>query len=227
MNKKTAKNLMEKVVKDYSEISEDFHKTRKADWKEFHLYLDFIKNQQNITDLGCGNGRFYHFLKKHRQINYIGIDNNKKLLEKAIEHFSDKLFKYGDLTAIPLEKSSIDTACCIAAFHHLPSKQLREDSLKEISRTLKDDGTFILSVWNLFQPKYKKYIWYSRLKWLLSFGKYDLNDTFIPWSNTGVKRYYHAFTTKELRKLLKRNGFQIISEHIARNITIICKKSLK
>lgn len=226
MNKETAKNLMKKVIKDYSDISEDFHKTRKIDWKEFNLYIDYIKDNTNIADLGCGNGRFYNFIKKqHKKAHYIGIDNNEKLLEKAKETFGEKLFKLGDLTDIPLETNSIDVACSIAAFHHIPSLEFKKKSLKEIHRIIKKDGILIISVWNLFQEKYKKYIWHSRLKWLLSFGKYDSRDTFIPWRKSGVKRYYHAFTMRELRKLLKTNGFEIISEHFGRNFTFICKKS--
>lgn len=225
MRAKIAEEIMQKVVADYSNISEDFHKTRKADWKEFHIFLDFIKDGQYIGDLGCGNGRFYHFISKHRKVHYIGIDNNEKLLTKARENFGKKLFILGDLTKMPLKANTIDVACAIASFHHIPSTPLRKQALSEIYRILKPNGTLIISVWNLFQPKYKKYIWQARLRWLLSFGKYESRDTFIPWGDSGVKRYYHAFTPKELRKLLQNSNFKITSEHISRNIIFTCKKS--
>lgn len=224
MDKKTAEELSRKVANDYDQIVESFNKTRKADWKEFKIFLDFIKDGQMLADLGCGNGRFYNFIKKHRKVRYIGIDNSEKLLEKAKENFGKNNFKFGDMSKIPLEKESIDVACAIASFHHIPSKSLRKTVLKEISRILKSDGLLILSVWNLFQPKYKKFIWLARLKWLTSFGKFDIRDTFIPWSDSGIKRYYYAFKPKELRKLLNEKGFHPISEHIGRNIVIVCKK---
>lgn len=223
MKEKTAKELQNKVIKDYDLIADDFHKTRKFDWKEFKLFLNFIKDRQRLVDLGCGNGRFYNFLRKHRSIRYVGVDNNEKLLEKAGEAFNKKIFLRGDMTKIPLENDKFDVACVIASFHHIPSNSLRKTALEEIRRILKPNGMLIMSVWNLFQSKYKKYTLRAKIKWLLSFGKFDIRDTFIPWGDSGVKRYYYAFKPKELRKLLTKNGFEIISEHTGRNIIFIAK----
>ena len=77
----------------------------------------------------------------------------------------------------------------------------------------------------VLDKKYKKHIWKARRKHLSSLGKYGPRDTFIPWSNSGINRYYYAFKTKGLRKLLEENGFKVILEHTARNILFICKKS--
>ena len=232
MNKKTAKKLLKKVVEDYNSISNDFDRTRKSDWKEFELFLPYIKNNEKIADLGCGNGRFYSFIKKHKKVKYIGIDNSENLLKAAAENTKEHndsqsekpLFIKGDLLELPLKDNEVDAAISIAAFHHIPSKKLRKKSIKEIHRTIKKNGTLIITAWNLFQPKYKKYIWKSRLKWLISLGKYDRRDTLIPWGKTGVKRYYYAFTQQELKSLLEKAGFKIIKEHIDRNFTYICKK---
>ena len=112
MKAKTAQQLLDKVVEDYNKISSDFHKTRKTDWKEFHLFLDFIKDHQAIADLGCGNGRLYNFLRKHRQIRYTGVDNSQKLLDIAKENFKSNFIK-GDLIDIPLETNSKDIITAI------------------------------------------------------------------------------------------------------------------
>ncbi len=224
MRQKTAEELQEKVKKDYDHIVEDFHRTRKSDWKEFKIFLKFIKEGQRLIDLGCGNGRFYDFIRKYKSVRYVGMDNNKKLLDKAGENFNRKLFVLGDMTKIPLEGNKFDVACAIASFHHIPSITLRKTALKEIHRMLKSEGILIMSVWNLFQPKYKKYIWRARIKGLFTFGKFDMRDTFIPWGKSDVKRYYYAFKPRELRKLLAKNGFYPISEHVGRNIVFICKK---
>jgi len=225
MNQKTAKNLLKKVVNDYDNISNSFDLSRKSDWKEFELFLNHIKNNDNLVDLGCGNGRLFPFLHKHRKIQYLGIDNNKKLLEKAKKNHPEAKFSEGDLLKTGCESDSIDVVTAIASFHHLPSKELREKSLKEINRILKNNGILIITVWNLFQKKYKKYIWKARLQHILSLGKYDWRDTLIPWGKSGVKRYYYAFTIKELKKLLINAGFTILLEKKDRNIVIICKKS--
>ncbi len=226
MYKKTTTKLLQKVVGDYNNISENFHQTRKYPWEEFNKFLKYIKDEDILTDLGCGNGRFYDFIKQHKKINYIGIDNNKKLLKKAKLNTSKKTsakFIYGDLLKIPLKETSIDTAVSIASLHHIPSKKLKEKSIKEIKRILKDDGILIITVWNLFQKKYKKYIFQSYLRFFYTLGKYNFRDTFIPWGKTGTKRYYYAFKFKELKKLLEKNNFKILYSHIGNNFLFIAK----
>jgi ubiquinone/menaquinone biosynthesis C-methylase UbiE len=223
MNKKTAKEILEKVKKDYSKISNEFDKTRQNEWSEFKEILPFIKDNSKVTDLGCGNGRLYNFIvKNNKTIKYTGIDNNKDLLKKAKRNKNTN-FILGDMLEIPLKDNSQDSVITIAAIHHIPSKGLREQAIKEIERVLKKNGTLILTAWNLFQPKYKKYTWYSLIKHIVSFGKYDYKDTLIPWGNSGVKRYYYAFTKKELEKLLEKK-FEIIKKVINKNFTYICRK---
>jgi ubiquinone/menaquinone biosynthesis C-methylase UbiE len=224
MNEETAQKLLKKVLEDYNNISEDFDKTRKNSWEEFETFIPYIKPNQKLADLGCGNGRFYKFIKKHCQISYTGIDNNSPLLQKAQESYPEAKFIKGDLLKIPLKNDSQDIAIAIASLHHIPSNKYRTKAIKEIHRILKKNGILILTVWNLFQPKYKKYIWKSRIRHLLSFGKYDSRDVFIPWGKSGVDRYYYAFKQKELEKLLEKNKFEIIKETKENNLIFICKK---
>lgn len=224
MNEKTAQKILKKVAKDFNTISDEFDKTRKSDWKEFNSFLPYIKNGDFLVDVGCGNGRFYNFIKNHKKIKYLGIDNSKKLLDHA-SHYEGAKFVKANMLKLPLESDKTDVVTAIASLHHIPSKNFRKQTIKEIFRILKINGFAVITAWNLFQPKYKKYIWHARLRHILSLGRYDMRDTFIPWGNSGIKRYYYAFKPKELKKMLKIAGFVVISEHIARNLTFICKKS--
>ncbi len=221
MNQKTAQILLEKVKKDYSHIADEFDVTRQKDWKEFDGFLKYIKKNDSIADLGCGNGRFLKFIAPKRKVKYLGIDNNKDLLKKATPKEN---FLHGDLLSLPLDNESVDVAISIAALHHIPSKKLRKKAVQEIHRIIKKDGILILTSWNLFQKKYKKYIWKAKVKFLLSLGKYDIRDTFIPWGKTGVDRYYYAFTYKELKTLLLNSGFEIIDSQKGNNFVFICRK---
>ena len=222
MREKTAISLLKKVVKDYADIAEEFNQTRKNKWEEFDNFLKYIKDKNIVADIGCGNGRFYEFLKKHKKTKYIGIDNNRKLLEKAKKEEGAKFMK-GDLLKIPLKKDIVNVVLEIASLHHIPSKKLREKAIKEANRVLKTNGIFIVSVWNLFQPKYKKYIRKAFLKSILTLGKYDTRDTFIPWAKK-TERYYYAFKENELQKLLEKNGFKILEKEKNNNIVFICRK---
>lgn len=227
MKEKIAKELMAKVIKDYDEIAEEFDNTRNHSWKEFEIFLKYIEKDMKIADLGCGNGRFYDFLQKKRKISYTGIDNSKELLSLAKRKFKNDTtpkFLEGDLLKTNLKTNSIDLITAIASFHHLPGKDTRKKSLQEMHRILKEKGIFIISVWNLFQNKYKKYIWKARLKHILSLGKYDWRDTLIPWGKTNVHRYYYAFKRKELQQLLEIHGFKVLETIIDNNLVFICRK---
>ena len=102
-------------------------------------------------------------------------------------------------------------------------------------RVLKPDGYLILTVWNLWQKKYRGHVYKSILKNLL-FGEYEYNDTFIPWGKEElVERYYHAFRMHELRELITGAGFTIIDAfwskgsrlakaHTAHNLCFVAKK---
>lgn len=202
MKEETAKELLEKVKQDYAKISAEFSKTREEPWPEFENFKKYLKKTDKIADIGCGNGRLLYTLKE--DFDYIGIDNNPHLLEEAKRKFPNGKFMYGDMLELPLMDASMDAVFCIAAFHHVPSQKLRNKTLQEINRILKPDGTLMMMVWNLFQKKSLKQL----IKSLFS-KKYDFKDIFIKWSDSGIKRYYHAFTPWELKKLLRKNGFKI------------------
>lgn len=237
MREKITQKLLKKVKEDYNSISSEFDKTRQNEWQEFEIFKKYLKENCEIADIGCGNGRLYGFLKKHlKNFRYTGIDNSEKLIEKAKLNYLNKTaenipsthtpnFNHGDLLEIPLADNSQDIVFCIAAFHHLPSKKNRFYALNELHRILKKDGILIMSNWNLFQPKYKKYVNQSRLKWLLTLGLYAPRDTFIPWGNTGIKRYYYAFKPKEIKKLLRNSEFKMLEEKTEKNIVTICQKT--
>lgn len=223
MKEETSTKLREKVIAVYDEIAQEFSQTRKHGWQEFKGFEKYIKDGDKIIDIGCGNGRFYEYISKKKKIKYMGIDNSENLINEAKKE-KNAAFKKADMLEIPARDEEYDLAVLIASFHHIPGKKLRKEALREIIRVVKNKGTIIITVWNLFQPKYKKYIWQSYLKALLSFGKFDTRDTFIPWGNSKVKRYYYAFKNNELKKILENEGLKIIENKIGKNFTFICKK---
>jgi len=220
--------LLEKVKQDYAKIGMEFSETRSEPWPEFEYFKQYLRKNSRIADIGCGNGRL--LLTLGNDFEYIGIDNNLSLLEEAKRKFPNKKFIHGDMLNLPVMNNSIDAALCIAAFHHIPLKKLRIKALKEMNRILKHNGILIIMVWNLFQKKWLKQL----IKSLFSV-KYDFKDIFIKWGNSKIKRYYHAFTPWELKKLLKKAGFKIIESFCVKrgkksffpnayNICVIAKK---
>ena len=223
MRKKTAEKLSIKVRKDYEKISDDFDVSRKYNWKEFDEFIKYIKQDGKLADLGCGNGRFFGYIKDVRNVQYVGVDNNEALINKAKSNFPEAKFIVGDMLDLPFENDSLDVVVAIASLHHIPSNILRKKAIEEIHRVLKKNGILIITVWNLFQPKYIKYIWRARIKFVLTLGKYGLRDVFIPWGKSGVDRYYYAFKKGELTRLIYEK-LEVINVKKGNNLIFVCRK---
>ena len=211
MKEEIAKQLLQKVKSDYTKIAIDFAGTRRYIWPELTLFDKYYKDNDLVLDLGCGSGRIFQLLTS-KDIRYIGIDNNKKFLEIAKKENPKGDFQFGDQLSIPFRDNYFNCVFSVASFHHIPSKILRKRALYEMQRVVKKDGYVVITVWNLYQDKYKKYLRKSFWKWIKSFGKYGKKDVFIPWSDSGVERYYYAFKFNDLEKLLEETDFEIVEK---------------
>ncbi|HMR01064.1 MAG TPA: methyltransferase domain-containing protein [Candidatus Gracilibacteria bacterium] len=225
MREKKAKKVLEHVKATYGNIAESFSSTRHYIGREFTTFLPYLQKAKNILDLGCGNGRFVRFLEQEKlKAHYIGMDNAKEFIEICQKEFPRHTFKEGDQLNIPLSDETQDLILNIRAFHHLPSKKHRINALKEMHRVLNNKGILIISVWNLWQLKYWKQLVTAIIRSIISFGSYAYNDTFIPWQKHH-KRYYHAFTQKELKKILEQGDFNILQQYkVGKDFIIIAQK---
>lgn len=230
MKDEVAQKILEKVKRDYEYMADEFSESRNAPWPEFEMFKKYIKPGMKVLDLGCGNGRLYKSLKD-TGIIYAGIDNCARLIKLAQEQWqtaSDPrpTFKTGDILNTKIETNCFDIVFFIAVLHQIPSQKLQLQALNNIHQILKKDGLLIMTNWNLWQKKYKKYVTKNNLKKTISLSKLDFNDALIPWKETKIKRYYHAFTEKELSHLLQESHFKTIENTTTeRNIVTIAKKS--
>jgi len=227
MKESTAKQLLEKVKRDYALIASDFDMTRRGNWEDFSVFDKYLKDGYEILDIGCGNGRLLDYLSEKARIKYKGVDNNEKFIEIAKKKGS--FFKTGDFLALPYSNCEFDLVLSVAVFHHIPSRKLRFEALDEVSRVMKDGGVGVFLVWNLWQKRYFLAYIKSLLRFLFSFGKYDRHDFFITWGKK-VKRYYHAFTQHELVNLFQKSGLQLENVSLSpskKNFVIIFSKNGK
>ena len=67
----------------YDSLADSFAETRATPHPGFTLLLDFLPlNLASLLDVGCGNGRFGHFLDQHRPLKrYVGVDFSTELLQ--------------------------------------------------------------------------------------------------------------------------------------------------
>lgn len=226
---KKIKRTLEKNKKDWEQIAENFSQTRKNLWLEFEDFKKYLNKNDKVLDLGCGNGRFYEFLRK-RIKSYVGVDQSKSLIYRAQKEFSQARFLVANALDLPFKKNEFDLIFSIAFLHHLPSKKLRLKVLKDCFYFLKKNGYLILTVWNLYQPDLVEK--YKIRKIFLGF-----KNVFIPFKDKEetVQRYYYAFSEKELKKLVSKAGFKIRKSYYVRkgektnkkkgyNLVLIAKK---
>lgn len=211
MRKKTEEKI-KKIVKDnYEDIAEEFSLSRQKElWPKLIKYSKLVPDNSDVFDVACGNGRLLKaFINK--KINYLGCDQSNNLIKLASKEWPNQKFIKCSLPDLPNQK--FDYIFFIAAFHHIPGKKERLKTLLNLKNCLKDSGRIIISVWNLRQRK-KKLIWQTWFKYLFKKDRLDFGDLFFNWKNEKTKeknnlRYYHAFSKKELKKLIKQVNLKV------------------
>jgi len=212
MNKKTQKELLAVVKNNYEEIAKEFDQTReKKLWPELLKLFKSVKDEDSVLDVGCGNGRLIKVFGE-KKIKYLGIDQSQELIKKAKGKYPGYEFTYGDILNLGgLAGHDFDSVACLAVLHHIPGENLRVQALGQLKNKIKKDGRIIISVWNLWEQKrFRSLILKSFVLKLLGKHQMDFGDILFDWkAGTRSKRYYHAFTKRELRHIIRKSGLNI------------------
>lgn len=154
------------------------------------------RNPDMLLDVGCGNAFLLQRINARRAF---GIDLSLNNITKAKKRLGgNRLFVLLRANAenLPFEEDRFDTVVCSEVIEHV---QNPESVLKEISRVLKQDGTFIITVPNdTLINKWKKFIRITGLEKLLLIQYGGAEEWHI-----------HIFTRKLMSELLSRYGLEI------------------
>ena len=117
--------------------------------KEIDYLNKNIQPNSKILDIGCGFGRYIEIIADFSK-EVIGIDNNKDIIQKAKNRFSNfknvKLF-LKDAQKLNFENDYFDYIICMTnTFGNF--LDIKENILKEMKRVCKKDGKIIISVYN-------------------------------------------------------------------------------
>ena len=204
--------------RNYDEIADHYNETRKKHllplWNEIVKIAGEVKEGQRVLDIGCGNGRLLGAFEK-KNIEYLGIDNNEKLLEHARNIYPSNKFEKGDILELGrVSELNFDYVFSVAVLHHVPGKRLQIDALKQLKNKINENGKIIITAWNLWdQKKFRKQVFKYTLLKLIKKNKMDLGDILFDWKNSQgqvvSQRYYHAFTRGGLKKIAKKAGLKI------------------
>lgn len=56
-----------------------------------------LNNSMSILDIGCGNGQFYKFIKKHYTCKYYGIDLSENQIKNCKQKYDSNIFECADM----------------------------------------------------------------------------------------------------------------------------------
>lgn len=228
MDETTAEKLIKLTNDGYNKIANKFSDTRQYSWPIFNEFKNYIKENDNVLDIGCGNGRLAQFLDN---VNYLGIDCSEEFIKIAKE-------KYKNNSNINFERVNVinesfgqdnyyNVVLGIAMFNHVPGREKQLALLNKINKIIKKEGYLILTNWNLFNIKRKKNIYnYLRNRKNIFFqddferfaidtSQLKIRDVITKWqSNKTIGYlYYYAFTIFELKKLLGKSGFKLVKAY--------------
>jgi len=230
MDKQYAKYLLDGVNRNYNLIAKDFSRTRNRPWYEMRfLFTDYLFSGDKVLDLGCGNGRNILYFNE-KLTEYYGVDNSTELINLAKKKYPQKDFRVNSALDLSFSADFFDKVYSIAVLHQIPSEGLRLKFLKEVKRVLKPKGLLVFTVWNLHRIDHLVLMIKNSFLKLINKSNLDYGDILLPWGDK-IERYYHFFSEKELKKLVKKAGFKFIESGVVKsddndrqNIYIIAQK---
>lgn len=96
--------------------------------KEFEDYFDLVNltnlHDKRVCDLGCGIGRWSHFLRGQcRELVLLDFSDAVFVARRNLEG-ANALFFMGDLTKLPFRRDFADLIFCLGVLHHIPINAL-------------------------------------------------------------------------------------------------------
>jgi len=154
----------------------------------------FVKDCENLLDVGCGDGIINHFISD-RVKNIYGVDNSREMVKKSIKRGLRVKLVDLDNDDFPFKTNYFDVITCLDVIEHVKNPNAL---LEKIHRILKKNGTLIIATPNI---RFSNHLYELLLK-----GRFPKTSTDISQYDGG---HIHFFTFNDLIDLVKKNGFLI------------------
>ena len=178
------------------------------------IAIDFAVPGSNVYDLGCSTGTTLINLDRllSTDINFIGIDDSKEMLEKCKSNFDNAGLKrtynlqYADLNkGVKLENPSVVIMCLTLQFIR---PLYREKLIEDIYSQMNENGCLILiekvlGEDSLFNRQFIKYYYdYKR--------RNQYNEMEISQKREALENVLIPYKLMENRELLLKKGFRYV-----------------
>ncbi|MXR51648.1 methyltransferase domain-containing protein [Halovenus sp. WSH3] len=193
----------------YDEIADHFAETRAYPWPEVEAFLDGVDGAGVALDIGCGNGRHTALLADCAE-RAVGFDISRELLATASGRMAEDGWRadllQGDAATLPLRSECVDVAVYVATVHHLPDRESRVASLRELARVL--DGRALVSAWSTAHDRFEAH----------GGSEPEGFDTTVDWTLPGgetVERFYHIYAPEEFEADLRAAGLSVAEAFVS------------
>ena len=223
MDMQTQQRLLQINNDFYNSFADSFAATRYGAQPGWDRIIPHFPKRCQVLDLGCGNGRFAHFLDERLpEVGYIGLDGSERLVEIARKRSgglarTSAEFRTVDLTQPgweqPHRSDEFDVIVALAVMHHIPSFVARSAFLHVVARCLAPTGVLILSNWRFAHNARmrKKIVPWQQVG--LSDADVEPGDYLLDWKKDGTGyRYAHQLDESEVVELAKEVGIQVIEQ---------------
>lgn len=145
------------------------------------------KSSGSILDIGCGVGSLLSEIGK-KGWTIMGVEPSDRAREIATKSCNTEISSDISLKSIPSNNFDI-----VTMFHVLEHVQSAPESVKELKRVVKDDGTIFIAV-----PNYK------------SFDAQYYKDR---WAALDVPRHRYHFSKESIKNLFEAEGMRVVKHY--------------
>lgn len=181
-----------------------------------------------ILDLCCGYGRHVHLLGKSTGCEVTGLDLSDDYLEIANKNISSPNVRFvkGDMRDIPFRNYFDVVYNMFTSFGFFDSDEENEKVIKQVNKSLKEQGLFLLDYENkfyfIFNDVFKKETCWEKIDdnhYILFENTYDVikeREIFsVRFIENGVVKKGSGYNIRlynfpEISSMLERNGFKIL-----------------
>ncbi|OGE17853.1 hypothetical protein A2858_03860 [Candidatus Daviesbacteria bacterium RIFCSPHIGHO2_01_FULL_36_37] len=167
--------------------------------------LDVVDFKHPILDVGCGDG----FVAKVTWMNRkgkidVGIDLSEDEVKIAKRREIYKKCLVGNVYELPFKNESFETVFSNSVVEHFPNL---DQALSEMSRVLKKNGQFVITVPT---PYLTKYLW--GYQFFASYKLFGLARNYGKFFNFMFK-HYNLYNHKEWEKILRKYSIKLKKHH--------------
>jgi len=204
MNEATTRALAAINRRFYAEHAQAFSDTRGAPWPGWRRLLPALRARAargplRVLDIGCGNGRFAHFLAAElpdAALAYCGIDSSGPLLEIARAAApAGAEWRLADAPGA-LPSGPFDLVAMFALLHGVPGRARRAALLDACAARVAPGGLLAFTTWHL---EHGRCVDWADVAEPIDPAELEPGDALLPWGDGDtVVRYVHHFDDDEI-----------------------------